>query len=511
MPFRSILFDGSDIGAAIAQPEAPDFFTDLHLDKVVASVTAGREGYDLTSFFYAPLKDVETIAYRQEVFRDIEGPALLGSVRSFAQKMRAMRDHLGRAARVHYRYEKERWFLDAADIYCDAVAVLAQDLTLAEPRSRGFMALRDYLTTYIASDDFTALLADTQKVKADLDGITYRLRIAGPRIKVSRYEPAPDYSAEVAQTFEKFKQGAVKEYRFDLSSWPDMNHVEAAVVDLVARLHPDIFGSLDQYCDRHRGYLDEMIGRFDREVQFYVAYLEHIERFRPAGLAFCYPHVTDRSKEIHGRAVFDLALAEMLVHENTPVVTNDFYLEEPERILVVSGPNQGGKTTFARTVGQLHHLAGIGCPVPGAEARLFLVDRIFSHFEREEDLQGLSGKLEADLRRIHGILERATPDSLLVMNESFGSTTLSDALFLNKEVMQQIIERDLIGVSVTFLDELASLGETTVSMVSTVDPEDPAVRTFKIVRRPADGLAYAAAIAQKYRLTYASVKGRIAR
>lgn len=511
MPFRSILFDGSDVDAVIAQPEAPDFFADLHLDQIVASITAGREDYDLTPFFYAPLTDVETIAYRHEVFRDLERPALLGYVRSFAEKMRAMRDLLGRAARVHYRFEKERWFLEAAGTYCAAVAGLAHDLTLAELRSRGFLALRDYLATYIGSGDFSALLGDTQKLKADLAGVAYRLHITGARIKVSHDEPAPDYSADVAQTFEKFKQGAVKEHRFDRSTWPDMNHVEAAVLDLVARLHPDVFRSLDQYCDRHREYLDETVGRFDHEAQFYVTYLEHIERFKPAGLAFCYPDVTDRSKEIRGRAVFDLALAAMLVRENTPVVTNDFHLTEPERTLVVSGPNQGGKTTFARTVGQLHHLASIGCPVPGASARLFLVDRIFAHFEREEDLQSLTGKLEADLRRIHGILERATPSSLLIMNESFGSTTLRDALFLNREIMAQVIERDLIGVSVTFLDELSTLGPTTVSMVSTVDPEEPARRTFKIVRRPADGLAYAAAIAEKYRLSYASVKGRIAR
>ncbi len=509
MTFHSILFERPEDSIKTEPLEAPGFFVDLNLDQIVDAITAGKPEYNLKPFFYAPLHDIDAITYRHEIMQDLENKILFENIKSFAYRMRIMRKHLTQADKLYYKYQKESWFLDAVDIYCDAINCLVHDLFLAELTSRGFLTFRDYLVHYASSDRFTSLLAETAQLKADLSTVHYCLLIKGNRITVRQYEGEIDYSADILETFEKFKQGTVKDYRVEFSEWPDMNHVEAKILDLVAQLYPDIFSSLDNYYAKHRHYLDETIGVFDREIQFYVAYLEHIALFKRRGLKFCYPQMSTKSKEVYEYEGFDLALAYKLISEDSSVVCNDFYLKDPERIFVVTGPNQGGKTTFARTFGQLHYLASLGCPVPGREAQLFLFDRLFTHFEKEENIQNLRGKLQDDLVRMHHILHQATSNSILILNEIFTSTTAQDALYLSKKLMKTLIELDVLCVWVTFIDELASLSEKTVSMVSTIVPENPALRTYKIVRRPADGLAYAIAIAEKYRLTYDQLKERI--
>lgn len=326
---------------------------------------------------------------------------------------------------------------------------------------------------------------------------------------VDGYEERVDLSSEVERTFEKFRRGPVKDYQRSFGSRREMNHVEAKILDGVAQAHPGAFAKLDRFCKAHKEFLDPTIARFDREVQFFVSYLEYIEPLRARGLKFCYPRVSADSKETEAREAFDLALASKLSAQKAAVVCNDFHLSSPERILVITGPNQGGKTTFSRMFGQLHYLASLGLLVPGVDARLFLPDRLYTHFEKEEALETLRGKLEDELVRIHEILERASSDSLLIMNESFTSTTLEDSLRIGTEVLSQIIELDMICVCVTFVDELGSLGESTVSMMSMVEPDDLAVRTYKVVRKPADGLAYALALANKHGLAYEQLKRRV--
>jgi hypothetical protein len=506
-PAASVLFDRREDREAALAASPPDCFLDLHLDQIVDAIIKDREGYDLRPFFSWPARTLETIRYRHEVFSDLSDNATRDAVRRFSAAMREVRSYLTLVKKLSDRFHKEGWLLQTIQKYCDAVSTLARDFSQAPLKARGLTALRDYLAAYVRKADFGTLHDEAEILLRQLSDITYSIRIYGDSFTVDHLDGEPDYSAEIEATFAKFQQGAVNDYKVKYRSAPqDMNHIEAKILEFVARLNPELFSRLLDYARRHTDFIDDTIAVFEHDIQFYLACIDHMASFTKTGLASCLPDVSGRSKDISVTDGFDLSLAA----KNIPIVCNDFALSGPERIIVVSGPNQGGKTTFARMFGQLHYLAALGCPVPARSARLFLFDTIFTHFEKEEKVENLRGKLEDDLVRIHAILQAATDRSVIVLNEIFTSTTIQDEVFLSRNVMEIMRRRDVVGVWVTFVDELASAGPQTVSMVSTIVPENPAQRTFKIVRRPADGLAYAMAIAEKYRLTHDRILERIA-
>jgi DNA mismatch repair ATPase MutS len=334
-----------------------------------------------------------------------------------------------------------------------------------------------------------------REIAARLDEVRYTVHVQGQRVRVARAEDEPDYGAELAALFARFEFPA-RDHRVELATPDALDSVERRILDLVAKLFPDAFAAL---ATADADFLDPDVARFEREIRFYLAYREHMARL---ALPFCIPEL---GGELEARDAYDLALATKL--EGQGMVLNDVALHGGERVLVITGPNNGGKTSFARMVGGLHHLASLGVPVPARRARLTLPDRIFTHFEREED----AGKLEDDLRRVRAILELASDRSVVILNETFSATAHEDALALGTEVLERLIALGPLTLFVTFVDELSRLGDATVSLVATVDPDDPARRTHRVERRVADGRAYAEAIAAKYGLTYERLAERLAR
>lgn len=509
-PFESVL----ERSAAVRGGEATsaDALRDLALGHVLERLTHGPDDEDLAARFRTPLSDVAAVRYRQDVFRALDhhevGSVILGLVDALRRSSDAGRG----AAGSHDALQRLRLHLNAVLRYVDAVAAAAAELPAAldavDARSDALRGFGEHLTTLHTNEGFRRLEDRATALDAEWRAATFDVLLDGSRVTVGPFDGESDLGAEIADVFDRFRQGATRDYRAKLPV-TGFDHVQGWTLENVARLRPAHFERLERFAVETASFADPVVLRFAHEIRFYTAYLEHIDPVRRAGLPFCYPTVSDSSHELRAVSTFDLALARTLP-PGTPVVTNDLELTGSERILVISGPNQGGKSTIARAFGQLLHLAAIGCPVPGRMVHVPLVDQVLTQFEREEALDNPEGRLGTEIHRIHELLEQATARSAIVLNEIFTSTTRADAEALSREVFGRITELDALAVCVTFLDELSRLNSKTVSMVSEIDPADPALRTFRVVRRAADGRAYAMALAAKHGLRRDDILARFA-
>lgn len=512
--FYSILFETeADCRGKINNGE-PAFFKDLDLKEIIDPVLRSKREYGLDNYFYTMLQTPEAVVYRQETMREFEDAdkraaferfsEKVGLVRLEAETARRMLSETGR--RSNTRLSRGRLFA-AAEKYVNGIRDLldhTQDLTLS---SRGLAAFIGYLKEYAGSKDFIALSEEIRSLRASFDELEYCMLLKDDVIRIRKYEGQADHSERLIALFDKFREDDVADYRQELQDMPLADHVEDSLLEILSKYYPKAFSELNDFVRSRSYFYDETVVRFAREVQFFFGWLDFIAPVKAAGLCFSCPTPVKDRDDLYANAFFDLALARKTLEKT---VTNDFSLTRPEQILVITGPNQGGKTTFARAFGQIHYLLSLGLSVPGTGGRLYLPDTILTHFEREEDLAAMSGKLKDDLTRLYKLVRQAEKsDPIIIVNEIFASTTLKDAVTLGGLMMDHFKRIGAPALVVTFLDELASHGEETVSMMSTVTSETTGERSFRILRKPADGLAYAMKIASDHHLSYEQLTRRL--
>ena len=395
--------------------------------------------------------------------------------------------------------EKTGDFTEALSGFADFV----RGITL---RSEGLRRFGEYVAAFCQSERFQEMEAEARRLRAVFGEIRYFLwfKSDSSAVKVLPYEEQEDYVSAIEALFARFRQGEVMDFRKTLEEEPVSEKLENEILKLLSRRYQTEFGALRDFCGKYLDFDDETVLRFTRDIRFYFSWLEMIEPLRAAGLGFCCPAICEPGQPLRSENCFDLALA---LRRNEGVVANDFSLTPPEQVLVVTGPNQGGKSTFARAFGQVQYLASLGLTVPGTAAELPLCDGVLTHFEREEDEKEEDGKLRDDLRRLKKLFDAATPRSVFVINEIFASTTAWDAQVLSRRMLQSIIEKGGPTLLVTFLEELADYGPQTVSMAA--QATEGGARSFRILRKQPGGLSYARQLAERRGLSYEAVKRRV--
>ena len=252
MSFRSILFEPAHDLPEPGRPAASQVLADLNLDQVCSALTLGRDQYDLAPYFLTPLPDEAAIYYRHQVLRDLRNSDVRAAVAAFARGLATMRQGLAQVSRLGHRYQQQRWFLDAASTYGQAVLTLAQQLRDVELTSAGLISWREYLETYLQSAEYQQLTASVADLLDRLREVRYCVHIKANRVRVTRYEDEKDYGAEVERTFAKFAQGTAADDRTAFRTLAEMDHVEAKILDGVATLFPELFRDLDDFRRRLR-------------------------------------------------------------------------------------------------------------------------------------------------------------------------------------------------------------------------------------------------------------------
>ena len=506
MRISSILFP-EEGRAGAGRPIPENSAKDLRIHQVLDRLSDRHRRSVVQEAFRTPLNEPDVIRFRQQIMLDFKERPLREAAESFANRLRTVLAELENLRRSASRDLLDcGHILQLADDYCKAVCALA-DTAETEVRSTGLRRFFRELQDYRASEPFCRLQQRIDGQFQLLDRIHFCMLLKDGKVRVRPYAAEERLDVQLETLFGRFRQDTAEQEPMNQPQLCNAHHIDEEILELLARWYPQELDGLRAFPTEWPDFVDNGLSRFADEVWFYLDWLQLIEPLQRGGLPFCCPKLAACGEDLCCRDGFDLALALELYSHGEQAVPNSFSMEGEERILIVTGPNQGGKTTFARFFGQSFYWASLGCLIPGSRAVLRCFDGLFTHFNREEDLDTLNGKLQNELERLHAITEQATERSIVVINEIFASTTLCDAVYLGKQMLGELIRLGCAGICVTFLDELAEDNRHTVSMMSTVKPDGS--RSFRIIRKRADGLAYAMQLARKYQLDYASLTGRL--
>lgn len=252
------------------------------------------------------------------------------------------------------------------------------------------------------------------------------------------------------------------------------------------------------------------------EFIYYVRWAQYIKRHVGEGLSFCKASVLDKNREdglrMRARGFYNLRLADFVHDGKNSIVANDLDFGSDGSLYILTGANRGGKTTITQATGLMFALAQGGVFVPASEFSFVPADCIFTHYPADEDKTLDYGRLGEECRRFREIFSRCTSDSLLLLNETFSTTSFEEGFFIARDAVKAILKKGTRCIYNTHMHKLASdIGEinaegakegSSSKAASLVVLSDGGERSFKVKVAPPQGMSYARDIAQKYGVTY---------
>ncbi|MBR1797147.1 MAG: DNA mismatch repair protein [Clostridiales bacterium] len=541
-------------------------YHDLGIDAVLNSVTDDAKERQMISDVLSNMtSDPDVSSYRQAIFADlIDNPKLRDELKDLFEKIEFLKSF----NTIHKTSDEEIgiWHLfqrlDEIDSYIKCVEGLKSSLSDERIRSQGLQGLKRYIDDLYDEAFFEQMKKDIKELKvkaSDVKSVTVGINVNDRLEAVSMgLVSVNKRSFKKSGIVSSFSDAiATKDSINEDTEWDgDMHYKEvdkdnkndlaaalerSAGISTIAFVDSKIKSTLAGVSDGDstktstfylENVLNKMLGSMVKTLRdtltkyaniaivnisqlvpefiYYIRFAEFIDNQRAKGFAFCEASVTGRDGiSMDAKGFYNIRLALTLPSMND-IVTNDLIFDDTRLIYILTGANRGGKTTITQAVGLLYVLAQGGIYVPASSFEYKPVDQIYTHFPADEDKTTDLGRLGEECVRFKEIYQACTDRSLILLNESFSTTSFEEGYYIAKDCIKALMRRRVRTIYNTHMHKLASDSDmeelngsdTGHVAASLVMMSDSGKRSFKVVEAPPEGLSYARDIAEKYGVTY---------
>ncbi len=484
----------------------------------------------LADFFTS---DPEVIRYRQEALLDASE---IPEIRQTLSRLHPILDDIGELRRLDLSNtstgDSYLYSITEVELYVSCIDTLHNGLSPVREKikSRAFGALADMAIELSTSDYYKEL---NKKLQA-LSGRVHEVRSITVGVNLDR-ELRPTSAGVISVNSEQFKSGKVLDKILRMSFRNDAftciaelspfgkgqseNRQEALVGAFNSAIE-DVFRSsvrgwrsiVGEYVLENTDFLLKLLP----EIEFISRSADLIKRLSDKeGCDICIPVIKEKDEKcFKADRLYNPRVALAIDDE---IVTNDFEFDDNARIYVLTGPNRGGKSVITVAVGAAQAMCQLGLPIPAHSAEISPVDAIFTHFPEGADDTIDKGRLGEECARLKEIFDEADGNSMILLDESLSSTGAYEASYIASEILSGFAVMRCRGIFSTHLHELAAAvpeinGRSEenggVRIDTLVAGIEEGRRSFKIYRTKPDGKSYAKDIADRYGLSFESLRDR---
>ena len=475
--------------------------------------------------------DEEVLRYRLDVVEDMVEHRELYDI--FCKAIPSIQNisDMRRAMNSDFSIESALGSIRFLEMYIEIVELFAEGIMGSQVKSRGLLDLQEKIREVIQSEEYRNLKDELGKSETNF-GLVKSITLGVNLDETLRVQEA----GIVSINMESFHPGTVMDKLLKKMGKDSMSCItplfpvskglhlgDAKAIETTTRsalntIFAKTIKSFEPVVQKYFAVNTSWFVQLLDDIRFLTAGVKFILDMEEKGFSMCKPviePVDEKKCDLTG--VYNPALAAKGVEKT--VVSNSFTYDEKGRFYLVTGPNHGGKSIFAYSIGMAQALFQLGLYVPAESARISPVTGIFTHFPvSDEDNYG-KGRLESECARLGKIMEQLSDTDIVLMDESFSSTSGMEAGYIASEVLTSIGMIGCGGIYVTHIHDLTQkLDEYNDypgnrgkidNLVAQMENKKDGVRSYKVERTTPDGLSYAKDIASRYGLLCKSARSTL--